>query len=561
MPVTKYYEGVTNNQYEDINEGKFLFREHIEARYIKQELPQYKGNLLIEALPPIKNFEQVFDFLKRFPVYSEEERYYSNEYRIHSIFRLLDYVLPTSSNLLTDEYLSIIIRNGYVSKRIDTPQYLKTLKKANSNLFSDNIENNELITHCSISSNSATGCLIIGPSGSGKTTGVNNILSQYPQVIRHVIDYGESKGVFTQIPWIRVDCSYNGKISGVCSQFFQEIDLLLGTKYTNQYSKRGALVDRMIASISFLALKYGIGVLVVDEIQHIRHTNNGESLFNFFVTLSNTIKIPIVFIGTYKASKTILGEQYRHGRKAEGIGTIEYLRLKQKENEWDTFIEFLWNYQWLKNKTPLTQKLKDLMYKRTIGIIDRANKLFMAVQLEAIFSGEEKITEELINRVADEKFKLTGAIIKAFESGDPNEISKCEDIKAPDMNIENYLGRNKATEKINQIYNDEKFKESVNKQMIIDSIIIGLNTTMQYDKKTIEKVAIRVVSNKGFDTDIGVLIREVAKQMLVEELQTEKEIKFKQTKRSNKNGDIKKSKNLLDNFQEENKKDILDGIQ
>lgn len=62
--------------------------------------------------------------------------------------------------------------------------------------------------------------------------------------------------------------------------------------------------------------------------------SNGESLLNFFVTLSNTIKISIVYIGTYKASKTILEEQYRQGRKVQGIGLVEYFRLKQDNNRW-----------------------------------------------------------------------------------------------------------------------------------------------------------------------------------------------------------------------------------
>jgi hypothetical protein len=498
--------------------------------------------------------------LKKFPLYSEEERHNSNEYRIHAIFRLLDYVMPTSSNLLTNEYLSIIIRNGYINKKIGTPEYLKILGKANKELLNGNIEENELITQCSVASNSSTGCLIMGASGSGKTKGVSNILSQYPQVIRHILDYNGNKSLFTQIPWVRADCSYDGKISGVCSQFFEEIDLLLGTNYANQYGRIGTRVEKMITSISFLALRYAIGVLVVDEIQHIRNSINGESLLNFFVTLTNRVKVPIVFIGTYKSSKTILGEQYRLGRKVEGIGIVEYPRLMQKDMEWDTFIEILWNYQWLKYKTPLTQEIKDLMYKRTIGIIDRANKLFMAVQLEAILSGEEKITLELINKVANEKFKLTDAIIRAFESNDTDEISKCEDIKAPDMKLQDYLNRNKAIEKINQIYDSKKFKENLNKQRVIDTIIISLNTIMQYDKKMIEKVAIAVVNKKGINTEINILIREVAKELLQVELAPENKTKGEPTKKVNAKGVKKKGKELLDNFEEENKKDILEGI-
>jgi hypothetical protein len=556
----KYYENFVDNQYEEINGGRFLFREHVESRYIRQELPEYKGNLLIEALPPIKNQDKIFDFLKKFPLYSEEERYKSNEYRIHAIFRLLEYVLPTSSNLLTNEYLSIIIRNGYINKKIGTPEYLKSLKKANEDLLNGNAENNELITQCSVASSSATGCLIMGASGCGKTKGVGNILSQYPQVIRHIVDYNGNRSFFTQIPWVRIDCSYDGKISGVCSQFFEEIDLLLGTNYSNVYGRIGTRVEKMIAYISFLALKYALGVLVVDEIQHIKKTINGESLLDFFVTLTNRVKVPIVFIGTYKASKTILAEQYRHGRKAEGIGIVEYPPLFQNDSEWDTFIEILWRYQWVKYKTPLTQELKGLMHKRTLGIIDRANKLFMAVQLEAILSGEEKITVELINTVADEKFQLTDPIIKAYESNDPNEIKKCEDIKAPDMKVEEYLSRNKSMEKLNEIYSSKEFKENLNKQRVIDMIIISLNTTMKYDKILIEKVAIAVVNKKGINTDISILMREVAKELLQVELATESEPKSEPTKKTNRKEIKKKDKELLDNFEEENKKDILESI-
>jgi hypothetical protein len=557
----KYYDGFVDSQYEDICGGKFLFREQVDARYIVQDQPTYRENLLIEALPPIKDYDKAFNFIKKFPIYSEEERYSSNEYRIHAVFRLLDYLMPTSSNLLTDQYLSIVIRNGYVNKKIGTPQYLNIIKKASSNLVNDNIENIELFTQCSAASNSSTGFLVIGASGAGKTTGVNNVLIQYPQVIRHIIDYNGNKSLFTQIPWVRIDCSYDGKISGVCNHFFQEIDLLLGTNYATQYGRTGTKVDKMIAYMSFLALRYAIGVLVVDEIQHIRHTNNGESLLNFFVTLSNTIKIPIVYIGTYKASKTILGEQYRQGRKVEGIGIVEYFRLKQEDSEWDTFIELLWNYQWVKFKTPLTKEIKDIMYKKTVGIIDRVNKLFMAAQLEAISSGEEKITPELINKVADEKFKLTDAIIKAFESDDPNKISQYEDIKAPDMELEDYINRNKAAEKISEIYNSEMFKENLNKQMVVDTIITTLNKTMQYEKKRIEKVAIAVVNKKGFNTDMGILVREVAKNLLLEELESGNQKNNQLTKKVNQKKIKKKSNDLLDNFEEENKKDILEGIK
>ena len=547
-----YYENFEISQYEDIvKNGKFFFREHVNARYIRQEQENYSGNLLIESLPPIKNLEQSFDFLKRYPNYSENEKSCSVEYRIHSIFRLLDFLIPLSSNLMTDQYLSIVIRNGYMNKRIGTREYWRMIEKSNRNLINGEKNDLELSAQYSIASNTSNGFLVIGSSGCGKTSGINNSLSFYPQVIKHFLDVDGMKSFFTQIPWIRVDCSYDGRISGVCYHFFSEIDLLLGTKYVEKYGR--ITIDKMIEAISFLSLKYAIGALIVDEIQYIKHTKNGEELFNFFVTLSNTIRIPIIYIGTYKASNTILGEQYAKGRKSEGIGAVEYYRLDSDDIEWNTFIETLWKYQWVKNITPLTQEFKDVMFKRSIGIIDRVIKIFMAAQLEAIFSGEERITIDLINNVADNKFKLSEKIIREFESGNKADINKYDDIVTPDIKLEEYLNRNLAANKINEIYNSKSFKESINKQQTIDTIIHILHQTMDFKKDDIEKVAVIVVNKLGHDKDVNVLIKEVAKELLKIEIGNEKNIKPKNNKGTRK-------QKVPKNFVEDNIKGVLDGI-
>ncbi|MHB8064389.1 MAG: ATP-binding protein [Ruminiclostridium sp.] len=550
-----YYENYEISQYEDIvKNGKFYFREHVNARYIRQEQENYSGNLLLEALPPIKNLDKTFDFLKKYPNYSENEKNCSDEYRIHSIFRLLNFLIPLSSNLMTDQYLSIIMRNGYISKRIGTRDYWSMIEKSNRNLVKGEKNVLELSTQYSIASNSSNGFLIIGSSGCGKTSGINNSLSFYPQVIKHFLDVDGMKSFFTQIPWIRVDCSYDGRISGVCYHFFSELDLLLGTDYVHKYGR--ITIDKMIEAISFLSLKYAIGALVVDEIQYIKHTKNGEELFNFFVTLSNTIRIPIIYIGTYKASNTILGEQYAKGRKSEGIGSVEYYRLDSNDLEWNTFIETLWKYQWVKNITPLTQEIRDIMFKRSLGIIDRVIKIFMAVQLEAVFSGEEQITIDLINNVANNKFKLSEKIIRAFQSGNKADINLYDDIIAPDIKIEEYLNRNLATQKVNEVYNSQSFKESINKQQTIDTIIHILHQTMDFKIDDVEKVAVIVLNKLGNNKDINVLIKEVAKELLKNEIDNENN----NEKQPKKKKGTRKQK-VPTNFVEENIKDVLDGIR
>jgi len=62
-----------------------------EAIYFEQTVPDYKGNPLIEALPPIWNVEEVVDMLSHNEGYHEKERELDPGSRMHCILRLFRY--------------------------------------------------------------------------------------------------------------------------------------------------------------------------------------------------------------------------------------------------------------------------------------------------------------------------------------------------------------------------------------------------------------------------------------------------------------------------------------
>lgn len=70
-----------------------------------------------------------------------------------------------------------------------------------------------------------------------------------------------------------------------------------------------------------LVRQFQIGILVIDEIQHLSEAKGGGSdkMLNFFVTLVNTIGIPVVMIGTTKAM-SILQSEFRQARRGSGQG-------------------------------------------------------------------------------------------------------------------------------------------------------------------------------------------------------------------------------------------------
>ena len=113
-----------------------------------------------------------------------------------------------------------------------------------------------------------------------------------------------------QIVWLKLDCPFDGSIKGLCFNFFQAVDDILGTDYSRIYTGNRRTVDELIPLIARVASLHCIGVLVIDEIQHLSQAKSGGSskMLNFFVQLVNTIGVPVVLVGTYKAMPILSGE-------------------------------------------------------------------------------------------------------------------------------------------------------------------------------------------------------------------------------------------------------------
>lgn len=75
--MKQYYDDFSKTQYEDIT-LKFDSVKSVEARYIKQTEPMDRGNDLIEALIPIKSFEDSLETFEFRPVKSPSRLYSLN---------------------------------------------------------------------------------------------------------------------------------------------------------------------------------------------------------------------------------------------------------------------------------------------------------------------------------------------------------------------------------------------------------------------------------------------------------------------------------------------------
>ncbi|WP_308636530.1 ATP-binding protein [Paenibacillus silvisoli] len=418
----------------------------VDAEYKPQEITGYKNNPFIEALPPIFEEEYVASKVARLPDHAEEQRKLGKQTRLHLIQQIADYVEPLPSHLVVEQRLSRLIRHGYKARNPLTREAVRQFNIGFKDILESGL-NEDGVNLAGIRS-TASGFAILGVSGQGKTTAIESSLLLYPQVIHHSV-YNCQPFIRKQLVWLKLNCPHDGSLKGLCLNFLQAVDSLLGTNYFRKFSSKGSSVDILLPIMAHIATLHGLGALVIDEIQNLSFMKSGgaERMLNYFTQLINTIGVPVILIGTFKAMKLLSGS-FSQARRSTGQGDMIMDRLVEGD-EWDHFIQRLWKYQWTKAGTKLTDSLKHEMYELSQGIVDIAVKLYMLAQWEAISFGEEKerLTIGLLRSVASRHMQLVQPLLKVLKRNDPSAKMLVDDLY-PRWDVLDQFLRN-AEEKIN----------------------------------------------------------------------------------------------------------------
>lgn len=457
------------------NERIVILKGDVElAAYKQQELEEYKDNPFIEALPHIFTEEEVADRFTVFPGISNEDRIRATNLRHHIIKRARNFIQPLPIHFVLETRLSTIIRRGYLARNPMDKTFLQRLRILNE-IRDKNADDKELNRRMSYIRTTADSLSIIGISGIGKTTAIERLLLMYPQIIKHE----EYKGEYfsrTQIVWLKIDCPYDGSLATLCKSFFKAIDELLDTRYLEKFGYATRITSSMMLHMTTLASMYGIGVLVIDEIQQLLNAKNDmEDMLNFFVTLSNTVGIPTVLIGTSKAQQIFKGN-FRQARRAASEGSIMWDRMGKESTEWEFFLETLWDFQALKEKTALTPDIKEAFYDNCQGITAVAVNLFILAQERALDEGEEKITPKLLRATAKEDLAILQPMIKALRNNNQFEIMKYEDISLNLDDIAFKHSRNlELNGRIEELYKERKNTVELKRRSTVENLVMELS--------------------------------------------------------------------------------------
>ena len=514
------------------------------ANYKKQLLPEHKGNPLIEALPKTLSEDDYMIAATNYPLFSESDRQLPREVRVQCVMRMTHYFQPLTRHLNLEQRITNVIRHGYLSRNPLHAQYVVRLREIKKALTSENKEEMQRLLDYFNSAGSDPTCLsLLGISGVGKTTGLKSVLKLYPQVILHH-EYDGKPFNYYQIVWLRLECPHAGSLKGLCGEFFQEVDNLLGTNYYAKHGSTRYSEDYMLGQMILICYLHGIGFLCIDEIQNLSQAKRGvsDTVLNFLVKIINKRISPLCFVGTNKADE-ILKSAFRQARRLTGIGNLYWDRFKfnqeeivhipveqpenditgtttKKVNIWKFLIEELFEYQWTKIPVPFDEELSKVIYDESQGVTDIAIKLYMLAQWRAISDRTEKITPSLIRQVASDSLMLVQPMLNALRSNNWKLIKKYSDIEPLDIDsfYEDYvaemnLERQKLLEEVREKINKERRAESLPG---LNEIILGL-LDLKIPVITAQQLAEKVYAEQESGDTLASLIEKAFRSSLTDQ--------------------------------------------
>lgn len=407
-----------------------------DAKYKKSGIPGYDGNPLIEALPSIMPRDIAAGRLAYVNDFKESKRNDEDENRKHYLRTCLEFFTPMDMHLKLEQRFSYALRMGYKGRKPLDPEYWREIDEAILSINPYDQYDDGSDTFHSISS---YGFNIVGVSGIGKSQAISRILQIYPQVINHM-RFKERNFTERQLVWLKLDCPHDGNTTALCLNFFQAVDAILNTDYLKKYE--GKRPAQLVIGISRVASNHHLGVLVIDEIQRLSLLKSGgkEKMLYFFTQLVNTVRIPVVLVGTIKALPLFTGD-FSQSRRGTGQGDVVWKRMKA-DDEWEYFVESMWKYE-VTRRPSTTEELKELskaLYEETQGITDLAVKAFRFAQDLAIDIGAqemeesgivkngEKITPAIIRSAARENFNMLRPALDALKKGDAEGLVIFEDL-------------------------------------------------------------------------------------------------------------------------------------
>lgn len=475
----------TVNQYEDCDLTGVT--KIVDAKYIKSPNPDLNGNPFVEALPQMREIEDLIMSSERgqWPFDRGKETAKKITDQLMNVERLnkLRFFLPVMQQLDREE--ARVLAASYSQRRLLVDQD----NDLPFNLHGKENASTGILLGCE-ADGAECGFAMIGYSGCGKSSTMGSILSYYPQVILH---HGVNGKIFPQIVYLYLTASPGSNFSSLYQAIGKAIDDALGNtapEYAAALSG-GKNIGTKTQLLCRLIERFSIGIIIIDEIQLMNFDMTQMNSFYNILTITNSTKVAFGVIGTPEANKRIFGQEIRKRRTAVPDGKKDP-RIVSKYQEArrigmqikaDTYcgnkeiflhyLNGLYGYNW--TSTPLSDELVRIYYDCSYGIIAALVTLYKAIQTEYILHEEEdpRITPEFVMKVQDKYYPGLRDIMSNMDRPDYDErfekIMKDGKEKLSEAASEG-MQRESIVKLTDRDFQKKESRENMLKARIVDSI-------------------------------------------------------------------------------------------
>ena len=370
---------------------------------------------VIRILPPMKSGNELLSALEVLPNYDAAICNTDTPVRLMALSDLYRVYVPNQMSLEIYSKLYLALMRSLQKKgtKLAVQQQNQNFKAIMQQEYSGIMGGSDSFT-------------IIGASGIGKSSAISRAITLITE--NQVI---ETENPYTKIiPCICVQCPFDSSVKGLLLEILRKVDeVIVGNYYPNALRAR-TTTDMLIGSVSQVALNH-IGLLVVDEIQNVCNSKNGKSLVGMLTQLINNSGISICMVGTPE-SAVFFEQAMQLARRSLGLryDVMEY------GEDFKTFCEVLYSYQYVKQRTEITNAVMAWLYEHTSGNISVVVSLIHDAQEIAILNGREVLNLESLNEAYQQRLSMLHGFIQPRQKCQTSKTKRRTTVPMVDTHVE-----------------------------------------------------------------------------------------------------------------------------
>ena len=370
---------------------------------------------IIRILPPMKSGSELLSALEVLPEYDNAICDADTPVRLMALSDLYRVYVPSrmSLEIYSKLYLALMRSLQKKSTTLATQQKNQNYRAIIQQEYNGIMGGSDSFT-------------IIGASGIGKSSAISRAITLITE--NRVI---EVENPYTNIiPCICVQCPFDSSVKGLLLEILRKVDEVIGGNYYPNALRARTTTDMLIGSVSQVALNH-IGLLVVDEIQNVCNSKNGKSLVGMLTQLINNSGISICMVGTPE-SAVFFEQAIQLARRSLGLR----YDVMGYGDSFKQFCEVLYSYQYVKQRSAITDGIMEWLYEHTSGNISVVVSLIHDAQEIAILNGREILNLESLNEAYQQRLSMLHGFIQPKPKCQTSKTKRRTTILKVDTDVE-----------------------------------------------------------------------------------------------------------------------------